>query len=698
MFGRMMASALALTGVAYAQEAPQTAPDCTPQPTCSVTPLESTPGRLAYDAPFFAQFNPQTALDMVRQTPGFTLDGGDDRRGFSGAVGNLLIDGTRPSAKSQSVEDILSRIPASQVERLEVLRGAEIAGDASGQAVLLNVVRTASAGAGVWEAGFEYNVDQLAPRGGASYSGRNGQVEYGVGASIFTLNRSQPGWRLLTNAAGAVTETADTPSPREFRDGSVNGNLAFPLWGGRFSTTGEISVFRFQADNQFFFFDPLGAPTRSFTSDFEESQSGFEVGLNYDRDFGPWSMALVGLVTREIYESEELAVNRDGAGVVTSDLTQDQRQQSGETILRASVSRSLTPNHRIEFGGEGAFNSLDQELGLTGTPPPGPIPNSNVLVEEERAELFGVHTWQPNDDWSVESRLAWETSTLTFTGDTDQTVELSFWKPSVQITRTFAGNNQMRLRVYRDVGQLDFGDFTSSAAIADDLIAGGNPDLKPQTDWRIELGADLRFPGGAALGLTLTQHDYTDVADVVKLTDTRGTPDPSDDVFFDAPGNIGDGEATSLDVNLTLPLTAIIPGGRLTVEGSLWDTEVNDPVTGQPRIISNRSETFVEANFRQDLSRFSWGVSYFKPGEIQAYRFNEIDTSEEGPWVDAWIETRAWAGTRMRLSAANIAEGTIHRDRRFFAPDRSGAFLRRDLRQREFDGAPWVVLEVSGTF
>ena len=38
-----------------------------------------------------------------------------------------------------------------------------------------------------------------------------------------------------------------------------------------------------------------------------------------------------------------------------------------------------------------------------------------------RAEIFGVHTWRPADRWSLETRLTWETSTLEFTGDTDQT-------------------------------------------------------------------------------------------------------------------------------------------------------------------------------------------------------------------------------------------------------------------------------------
>lgn len=691
MIGRMMASALALTGVAYADDTPSGAGAATPPPAAGA-------GRVAYDAAYFAQFNPQTALDMVRQTPGFSLDGGDERRGFSGAVGNLLIDGLRPSTKSQSLEGILSRIPASQVVRIELLRGAEVAGDASGQSVLLNVVRTATAGSGVWEGGFELTSrDVIAPRGELSYSGRNGNIEYGIGGSVFSQYRDLPGWRTFHDASGALTGSADTPSPRDFREAALNGNLAFPLAGGRLSATSQVNWFRFHADNDYFFFDALGAPDSSLVSVFEERRTGFEFGLNYDRDIGPWSLGLIGLINRGRYESEEDARTEDGGGALLSTVLQEVQQDSGETIVRASLSRALSPRHRIEFGGEGAFNSLDQQLALTGSPPLGPIPNSNILVEEERAEFFGVHSWRPSENWSLETRLAWETSTLTFTGDTNQTVELSFWKPSLQLTRSFGANNQLRARIYRDVGQLDFGDFSSAAAIADNLIAGGNPDLQPQTAWIGEIGADLRFPNGAALGVTLQHHQISDVADLVLIT----VPDPPNpDIRFDAPGNIGDGEMTVLSVNFTTPLR-FIPGGRLTVEGRLRDSEVTDPVTGQPRIISYTPETQLEVQFRQDLTdlRLAWGLQVYKEGEFQAYRFNETDTNEEGPWVDLFVETTALPNNmKLRLWAANLFDGEVHRDRRFFAPDRSGAFVRRDLRERQFAEAPWFILELTGTF
>lgn len=710
MLGRMMVSALALTGAAYAQTPanPETTAtlDCAPTPTCAATSVESASGRVAYDAAFFTQFNPQTALDMVRQTPGFALDGGDDRRGFSGAVGNLLIDGLRPSSKSQSLESILSRIPASQVVRVELLRGADIAGDASGASVLANIVRTESAGSGVWEAGFELTSrDEPAPRGELSYSGRSGQLEWGVGASYFSQYRDLPGWRRFYDGAGVYQGRVDTPSPdRNFREGSVSGNVAFPLAGGRFSSNAQVYGFSFDTDNAFLFYDAADSADFQMTQVFEEREPGYEIGVNYDRDFGPWSLALIGLLNRENYESEDSGVY---TGSRTGTFLQELEQETGETILRGSLSRALTPRQRIEFGAEGAFNSLDQTLVYEEDAVAIDLPNANVLIEEERAELFGTHTWRPADQWSVETRLAWETSTLTFTGDTNDTVELSYWKPSIQVSRTFGENNQARVRIYRDVGQLDFGDFTSAAAVADGLINGGNPDLVPETSWIAEIGTDLRF-GGAALSMTLSHRQITDVADLVPIVAPNPNQDPSDpndDFFrFDAPGNIGDGELTRLDVNFSTPIS-FIPGGRLTIEGYLTDGEVTDPVTGRTRIHSNTPESEIDIQFRQDLPdlHFAWGVNIFKQGEFQVYRFNEVDTNEEGPWVDVFVETTALPNDmKLRLWAANITDGEINRERLFFGdstnPNRNGPVRLFEPRQRQFAEAPWFILELSGTF
>lgn len=720
MLGRMMVSALALmTGAAYAQTAPSAgqtpapAADCAPTPTCAVSPVVSSADRVVYDAAFFAQFNPQTANDMVSQTPGFSLSGGDGRRGFSGSVGNVLIDGLRPTAKGQSIDSILSRIPANQVVRLEVLRGAAVAGDASGQATLINIVRAPTAGSGVYELKFEYsnqNQDRVMPRADIAYNGRNGQFEWGVGFRLESQNRDLPGDRTFLDGAGNVERTARMTNPRNLWDPYYNANVAFPLLGGRFSATGMINPDWFNQQGQTFdFFTPAGDPDGAFRTRWKDEGTLSEVGLNYDRDIGPWTLALVGLRTQHPTQYHEEASSFDAFGTLDESAIVHANRETTETILRGTLARQLNPQHRIEFGGEGALNTLDSEFSFVLDEGSGPvvqdIPNSNVTVEEQRAEYFGVHTWRPNDRWSVETRVAWETSTLTFTGDADQERQLSFWKPSLQLTRTFGGNNQLRLRYYRDVGQLNFDDFVSSTSISEDLIDGGNPDLQPQTDWRAEIGGDLRFPGGAALGFTLTHHDIEDVNDVVLIVapnPDENPMDPDDDfIRFDAPGNIGEASAVSLELNFSTPLNFLLPNSRLTINGEFWDTDVTDPVTGDSRIISFQPESNVDITFRQDFSaqHWSWGIEAHKQGEYQAYRFNEIDTQEEGPWVDLWVETTALPNNmKLRLWAANIGNGTVSRDRRFFDTDRNGPLVSQQITDRQFATSPWLIVQLSGSF
>ena len=100
-----------------------------------------------YTADFFARFAPTTALDIVRQVPGFMLDlGNSDIRGFAGAAGNVVINGSRPSSKSDSIETQLSRIPASRVVRVEIASGDLYGTDYAGKAQVVNVVLSADAG------------------------------------------------------------------------------------------------------------------------------------------------------------------------------------------------------------------------------------------------------------------------------------------------------------------------------------------------------------------------------------------------------------------------------------------------------------------------------------------------------------------------------------------------------------------------
>ena len=76
-----------------------------------------------YAPDFFSASRPANAMDMINRLPGFSFDGGGNVRGLSGAAGNVLIDGRRPASKSDALSDVLGRVPANQVLRVDVIRG-----------------------------------------------------------------------------------------------------------------------------------------------------------------------------------------------------------------------------------------------------------------------------------------------------------------------------------------------------------------------------------------------------------------------------------------------------------------------------------------------------------------------------------------------------------------------------------------------
>src|SRR3546814_21037254 len=77
-------------------------------------------GTTSYAADFFTRSQPTTAYDMVVLLPGFRLqEGNAEVRGYSGSGGNVLVDGTRPASKEETLETILKRIPARLVDHIE---------------------------------------------------------------------------------------------------------------------------------------------------------------------------------------------------------------------------------------------------------------------------------------------------------------------------------------------------------------------------------------------------------------------------------------------------------------------------------------------------------------------------------------------------------------------------------------------------
>ncbi len=98
-------------------------------------------GRTLFSKAYFDPFSPVTALDMVQRIPGFSLSNGDtSRRGLGDSFGNVLINGTRPSNKSLSLDTVLQRIPIADVHRVELIQEVLPADNMRVHSRLVNII------------------------------------------------------------------------------------------------------------------------------------------------------------------------------------------------------------------------------------------------------------------------------------------------------------------------------------------------------------------------------------------------------------------------------------------------------------------------------------------------------------------------------------------------------------------------------
>lgn len=645
-------------------------------------------GRLEYPADFFATAQPTTAYDMIGRLPGFVFDAGGDVRGLSGAQGNVLIDGRRPASKSEDLESLIRRIPASQVLRIEVIRGGAPGVDMQGLPVVANIVRRqGGALEGAVSAGTERHDDgRWAGDLGLELSrslSDDRRIEASGELYRYVDEDAGDGPRERRDSLGALLRASQADQTGGGEGGRLSAAWTQPLAGGTLSANGLVSTETWDWSLDDLRTHPT--PDRSRVEENEEEVEA-ELGATWERPLSSGRLQVVGL---QRWGDETLtSSSRDADGQERF----DSEETTGESIGRISLTRILSPRLTLEGGLEGAFNwregkAFSEEDGVEIE-----LPSSDVRVEERRAEAALSATWRPAARWSVEAGLRVETSELSQSGETEASRSLTYAKPRLNTVWTPDDNSEWRLRIEREVGQLDFGDFITSASLDTGQVSAGNAELKPAAKWVVEGTYERRFWGEGALTLTLINEAIEDAIDRVPVVSPSGV--------FDAPGNIGDAERRLAQVRLALPL------GRLGVEGGLLKTfvefahtEANDPTTGERRRMSDYNPFESEVEFTQDLParRIKWGVSAFFGSPYRYYRFDRIEEELTEPWWSAFAEWKARPNLVVKLQVENITGRGYDVDRIIHdGPRDVSPILFTEARCQAF--GPYVALRLRRTF
>lgn len=667
----------------------------------SIAQAQDAEGRLVYDRAFFDTFSPSNAQQMVERLPGFVLEGGDTEvRGFGQAAGNVIINGQRPSSKSETLQTVLARIPASRVLRIEISSGNAFGSDYAGKPQVANVILTEEGGlAGNFDARLSREfTGRLLPRGSASAVLR-------TGASTFNGSISFQKFSLTDRGHDEIVDMPDsgTTLRREVFNRNTEPYTTASLgWAHEEAADRSIHVNGRVTSDKWTIHQP---------STLHANGSHIEDGL-YTEDHLWHTWELSGDITRPLaggaIKLNLLATHRhrrndDYFFVVplenatpTTGLYSKFDDWRAERVGRLAWTRT-TGGWALELGMEGAYNRLRSDLNLYELAGDDrtrvDLPIDQAVVEEYRGEAFVNAGRNLASNLRLDLGLNYEASRLIVSGDATARRVLHYWKPKVSLDWT-SGGWHTQLSVKHSVAQLNFSDFVSAASLNTAQIDGGNEELVPQRKWELLLSADRTLLGDGRIKLEVGHQRVTQVQDRVPIRDkTTG------EIEFDAPGNLGDGTQWIARANLDLPLSRLagIKGGRLSFSGSYLGTSVEDPYTLLDRPFSGTSRFTYTVDFRQDLGVFAWGVGLSGNSGSTFYRLAETDNSQAiSPKVNAFAEYRPSTRSTLTLGIENVTNGGSKRWRYFYTPDRTSATpSRREYRERSSHALVYLSIKHS---
>jgi hypothetical protein len=353
---------------------------------------------------------------------------------------------------------------------------------------------------------------------------------------------------------------------------------------------------------------------------------------------------------------------------------------SKERIARAEY-RWKTGKSDWQISTEAAFNSLDNVSQLFELRPNGdfeqiPLPGGSAEVTEDRYEVIGSFGRPLGADLSIQLSAGGEFSKLQQVGGGGLT--RSFWRPKGSFSAAWKPTKSLdvNLKLARKVGQLNFFDFLATVNLGSDTENAGNPDLVPQQSWEAEVEAIRNFGAYGTSTVRVYGRLIDDIVDIIPIGLTG-----------ESPGNIDRATVYGAEWKTTFNFDPMgWKGAKLDARFQAQRTELEDPLTGEKRPISNSMIRLAELALRHDIpgSDFAYGGSMSYQFNALNYRLTEVGRQSEGPvFANVFVEHKDVLGLNVRATIANVLGATSMWDRTVYTGRRTGPvsfFERRDRR------------------
>lgn len=644
---------------------------------------------LSYDLEYFQRFEPVSVGEMLKRVPGVTFASdvleydGVQMRGLPSGFTKILINGKRAPGGEADRSFFVDRIPAELVERIEIVRSPTADQSSEGVAGTLNIITKDSAqfDGGFAKVGALMNSDGVfRPSGALAYADT---LSDGVSSFWGALNYQQ-----RRNPKKKTSERYDEDlffNDRELqddtRDGTdISGNAEFRTQfgdGGNFRIRGLfIDTDRDEDETSLTYemiedpedFGELYSPTQDeLELDGVEiqqeriSQQTYAITADAEIPIGPGELGLQGAWNG--FREDTLIDTIEGDTIEEAELDSREFLKTHDDEYEATVyyrfkSDTFSAKLGIDYLNKSRDGSLLEE-GEEDEPGAGSI----YEVKEKRYDPYLRLTFEPTDALTIDAGLRYEITRRETRTNEDEAVALTrsakydeeSLNPSISL-RYQLGDGQFRASAARTIRRPDYdliSPLRQEEEPTDENVLVGNPFLRNQKSWGVDVGYEQRFGRNGIFGINFF---YRDITDLIELESTGAV---DEDTGFDivSPTNIGDGETWGVEVDLSVPLTfAGLPDTGIFANYTYLDSSLTDPFTGEERRFDNQPHHLYNAGFIHTVRPVdaSFGVSVSGRSGATESNFDETIDLRYDPDLEAFVEKRFGKSFVLRVSAQNL--------------------------------------------
>jgi outer membrane receptor for ferrienterochelin and colicins len=612
-----------------------------------------------------------TVGEVLKRLPGVTVGGvqgrgGDIRmRGLGSGYTQVMLNG-EPSPPGFSLDSLTP----DMIERIEIMRAATAEYSTQAIAGAINIVlkRAIVTAQRELKIGAQEDNGKFGTSANWQVSDRKGPLSYAVGGGITYAVFDRPS-EIVTqgsNPAGAQTllRHSDEASHGHFEALNLSPRVNFTLSPlDTFTSQSFINVNRFDVHNTEQIATLVGAlpPYSATNTDVKSSFEMLRTDLSWAHKLAQGAKldAKLGLNYNH-RDSDAASTQYDAAQrpalrrTVTSDATDKGFSSTGKYYT------PVIENHALAVGWDLGYSVRDEDRIQRETVIARPSNLDQVFnAKVSRLALFAQDEWNITQRWSVYFGLRWEGIETKSTGSDYAPVDnkSSVWSPLFQTLWKLpdSKNDQLRLAVTRtykapSVNALIPRRFASNNNTVTSPDQQGNPLLKPELAWGVDVGYEHYLTGGGLLTASTYVRRIQDIMhNEVSL---------QNGLWVTMPVNAGVANTHGIELEAKLPLRSVWAAGpAVEMRANLsrnWSTlstvpGPNNRLDGQTPVSGT-----VGADYKMDGTGLTFGGSYsFQSGGPVRATVNQFSYTVPKRSLDLYTLWKFSPKDQVRISYAN---------------------------------------------